>query len=414
MKVHFPNKLKLSNKTLVLTKIPKNTNPTVDENISSLFANPNTYLQLPEESKFSFVIGRRLKGPRFDENDNLIPYSIVGEKYFKKKKNLFNNNNSESISFNRSTVRSNTQKLNNNNLSEYINDYQLKNIFNNFKENIEKNKYNNNNNDELYKTINLPKCLEKNLLTNHLNIQEKNLENFNNIQQFRKNFIKKKEFKKHNNHNLLLNKSDNFRLKKESLEFLYNLNNKNNKNNNYPNIGNGLQNWAMGLRRPKNFKGIRRGYVNIGNDIHPFWSKIQEKYPVVNENIVIPINNNETNNNNNNNNSNILFTRTLTENISRNMFNNTLSSLNNNYYNYNLTETSDFNRTNRDIKLNMNKTLNISKLDVQGKKLIDVEENIIKEMKGKKKKMVKFKYDKDMLKDLNIKEEWDFKGKIIN
>ena len=96
------------------------------------------------------------------------------------------------------------------------------------------------------------------------------------------------------------------------------------------------------------------------------------------------------------------------------MFNNTLSSLNNNYYNYNLTETSDFNRTNRDIKLNMNKTLNISKLDVQGKKLIDVEENIIKEMKGKKKKMVKFKYDKDMLKDLNIKEEWDFKGKIIN
>ena len=161
MKVHFPNKLKLSNKTLVLTKIPKNTNPTVDENISSLFANPNTYLQLPEESKFSFVIGRRLKGPRFDENDNLIPYSIVGEKYFKKKKNLFNNNNSESISFNRSTVRSNTQKLNNNNLSEYINDYQLKNIFNNFKENIEKNKYNNNNNDELYKTINLPKCLEK-------------------------------------------------------------------------------------------------------------------------------------------------------------------------------------------------------------------------------------------------------------
>ena len=414
MKVHFPNKLKLSNKTLVLTKIPKNTNPTVDENISSLFANPNTYLQLPEESKFSFVIGRRLKGPRFDENDNLIPYSIVGEKYFKKKKNLFNNNNnSESISFNRSMVRSNTQKLNNNNLSEYINDYQLKNIFNNFKENIEKNKYNNNNNDELYKTINLPKCLEKNLLTNHLNIQEKNLENFNNIQQFRKNFIKKKEFKKHNNHNLLLNKSDNFRLKKESLEFLYNLNNKNNKNNNYPNIGNGLQNWAMGLRRPKNFKGIRRGYVNIGNDIHPFWSKIQEKFPIVNENIVIPSNNNETNNNNNN--SNILFTRTLTENISRNMFNNTLSSFNNNnYYNYNLTENIDFNKTNRNIQLNLNKTINLSKLDVQGKKLIDVEENIIKEMKGKKKKMVKFKYDKDMLKDLNIKEEWDFKGKIIN
>ena len=168
----------------------------------------------------------------------------------------------------------------------------------------------------------------------------------------------------------------------------------------------------MGLRRPKNFKGIRRGYVNIGNDIHPFWSKIQEKFPIVNENIVIPSNNNETNNNNNN--SNILFTRTLTENISRNMFNNTLSSLNNNYYNYNLTETSDFNRTNRDIKLNMNKTLNISKLDVQGKKLIDVEENIIKEMKGKKKKMVKFKYDKDMTKDLNIKEEWDYKGKLIN
>ena len=87
MKVHFPNKLKLSNKTLVLTKIPKNTNPTVDENISSLFANPNTYLQLPEESKFSFVIGRRLKGPRFDENDNLIPYSIICKLFFVYKQN---------------------------------------------------------------------------------------------------------------------------------------------------------------------------------------------------------------------------------------------------------------------------------------------------------------------------------------
>ena len=86
MKVHFNNELKLSNKTFFLSKIPKNTNPTIDENISSLFANPNTYLQLPEESKFSFVIGRRLKGPRLDENDNLIPYSIVGEKYYKKKK----------------------------------------------------------------------------------------------------------------------------------------------------------------------------------------------------------------------------------------------------------------------------------------------------------------------------------------
>jgi len=419
MKVHFNNELKLSNKTFFLSKIPKHTNPTIDENISSLFANPNTYLQLPEESKFSFVIGRRLKGPRLDENDNLIPYSIVGEKYYKKKKNFFNNsNNNENMSFNRSLVRNNTQKINNNNnSSEYISDYQLKSIFNNYKENIEKNKFNNNNNNnnDLYQTINLPKCLEKSLLTNKLNIQEKNLDNYNNIQQFRKNFIKKKIFKRHKNNNLLLNKSDNFRLKKESLNFLYNLNNKNNnKSNNYPNIGNGLQNWAMSLRRPKNFKGIRRGYVNVGNDIHPFWSKIQEKFPVINENIIIPSKNNN-NKNEIENNSNFIFTRTFTENISRNMFNNTLSSFNNNnYYNYNLTENNDFSKTNRNISINMNKTINLSKLDVQGKKLIDVEENIIKEMKGKKKKMVKFKYDRDMIKDLNIKEEWDYKGKLIN
>ncbi len=163
----------------------------------------------------------------------------------------------------------------------------------------------------------------------------------------------------------------------------------------------------MGLRRPQNFKGIRRGYVNIGNDLHPYWIKIQEKYPIVNENIVIPNNDNEKNNI-----TNIIFTRTFTENISRNMFNNTLSSFNNN--NNNLNENSDFIKINRNIEINTNKTINLSKLDVKGKKLIDVEENIIKEMKGKKKKMVKFKYDKDMLKDLKIKEEWDFKGKIIN
>ena len=163
----------------------------------------------------------------------------------------------------------------------------------------------------------------------------------------------------------------------------------------------------MGLRRPQNFKGIRRGYVNIGNDLHPYWIKIQEKYPIVNENIVIPNNDNEKNNI-----TNIIFTRTFTENISRNMFNNTLSSFNNN--NNNLNENSDFIKINRNIEINTNKTINLSKLDVKGKKLIDVEENIIKEMKGKKKRMVKFKYDKEMLKDLNIKEQWDYKGKIIN
>ena len=187
MKLHFPNKLKLLKKTLVLTK---NTNPSIEKNISSLFANPNTYLKLPEESNFSFVIGRRLKGPRFDEKEKLIPYSIVGEKYYKKKKN-------ENNSFHRTLTRYNTQKTKYDKLSGYINDHQLKNIFNNYKENIEKNKYNNNcnNNDDLCKTINLPKSLEKNLITNQLNIQEKNLENFKNIQQFRNNFIKKRNLK---------------------------------------------------------------------------------------------------------------------------------------------------------------------------------------------------------------------------
>ena len=68
-------------KTLFVSKININENEILKNEIDSMFDDPKTYLTLPSESKYKYVIGRQLKGPRYDKNNVLIPYTYVGKPF---------------------------------------------------------------------------------------------------------------------------------------------------------------------------------------------------------------------------------------------------------------------------------------------------------------------------------------------
>ena len=401
MKTALKPKFVLTNqKTYVLTKLKPNINKEIDNNLKNLFSDPNTYLQLPSESQINFVVGKKIQGPRYDSDQKEIPYSVVGgSRLTSRKKNLKENNMSRSgynntsnriMSFSNKIDKNLTDGL----LVNTIHDQQIKIIFNNTRQNMSENKKKYKN--DFFEGI--PKILNSHV-KNKLIIQEKSLLNNEKIEEFQNKFqknliksIKEKNHRKQQTNSIkhfLLNSggisnrtissdsfdsSINFILKKENL--LYNTNTINNKVN-YPSIGNGLQNWSMSLRRPKNFHGVRRGFINVGTDKNPNFCQLQEKFPNITENIFNP----KWMKNDNKN--NFLTISSFKENKEFNIFNKTI----------------DF----------FNKTMGLMDLEVKGKKLIDVEEDIFKQLKGKK-KISNVKYEKDALKDLNIAEDWNING----
>jgi len=404
MKTFFKPKFTISKQKINYTKkLQPHTNEIIETQVKNLFNDPNTYLQLPSESNFYFVIGKKIQGPRYDSDQKLITYSVVGSsRGMSRKKNLKENNMSRSgyssnriMSFSNKTDKNLTDNL----LTNTIHDQQIKIIFNNTRQNISENQ-------KTYKNDfldNIPKLLNSQV-KNKLLIQEKTLENNEKIEEFQNKFeknliksIKEKNRRKdqsktikniilndkynHTNYSSdLFNSSNNFILKREN--YLFTTNTINNKVN-YPSIGNGLQNWSMSLRRPKNFHGVRRGFINVGTDKNPNFCQLQEKFPNITENIFNP----KWMKNDNKN--NFLSTRSVLKD-------------NNDEFNHKFSKTIDF----------FNKTMGLMDLEIKGKKLIDVEEDIFKQLKGKK-KLSNVKYDRESLKDLDIVENWNINGNLI-
>ena len=380
MKITFNSKLndiksKQPKKTLVVNKISPGSNLKIENEVKNLFDSPDTYLQLPSDSKIPFVVGRRLQGPRYDLDDKLIPYSIVGNPKFLKNKTNINVNNSISRSLysqqhSRSTMAKNNNTIDNTK-SSAMSDNQIKAIFSKCKYNIENNNIKKN---DFLKTI--PNSMNDYVIRPLL-IQEKNLKlyknNLNFQKRFNRNLIKRlyistKNDPSESNRVNLLQESDNYITKTETLRYMA-------LNDKKINFGNGLQNWSMSLRRPKNFEGERRGYVNVGNDNKPYWIILREKYPNQFENIMNP------------NNINNEFDKAMYKTQSFNKYISTFPNF----------------------KKFMNKTYNIWNLEVKGKNLLKVEEDNYKQLKGKTKRLVHLKYDRDSMKDLNICENWKYK-----
>jgi hypothetical protein len=307
---------------------------------------------------------------------------------------------SKRISFISRVKEPNIIKLNNfNNYYNIIADKEIKEIFNNYKNKIKENKgkYKN----DLISENECPKVM-KQYMDKTLTLQEKclkrneyNINYFKNMEDYIQQKMKLNKKSDRNkiskcsmNNNsvskdinigseLVMNSGDEFRLKKEAKTII-----ENRKNNLYalPNVS---QNWEMSLRRSKNLNGIRKELLNYGTQKCPLWFITSEKAPQMNEYISKPRKDINYSSNA------ALFSRT---NSIQNLYNNELIK----------------NKTNDDIFKNyIKRNSTCDTLEIQGQKLIDVEENICRKLKGKK-KLLNIRNNKEEVKDITIHANYTY------
>ena len=249
-------------KTLVLHKLTLQ-----DENIEEISDRINKNL-FRATNYFSpdnpVVIGKRIK---IEEMKQI--YEPIKTEVKKKGKSGIK----KQITSVNTSLRSERHKSLNNHISnkdlmnikfEKISHQQLKGLFDSFKDNSIKQSFSLNNTKE----ENLPLNVSQSLIeqTKNLNIRINSEKKSSNLSKFISKKVNKKE------KDLLMNRIDVFKLKKE----IYNdIENSKPINDRY-----GQYKWVMSLRRPEHFKGERESYINIGNDNNPFWALVKEKYPI--------------------------------------------------------------------------------------------------------------------------------------
>jgi len=370
------------NKVLVLKKIENTQILEMKNQLNTLFDNPSTFLQLPSESKINFVVGKKIKGPRFDVHDKLVTYSIVGNplKYLKRKNKSFSVLSDEPIVNNK--VNKPEVVYKNMGLKDEpeikvidITDKEVRNLFKNISDNIQ-NKKNESNN--ILKNINCNKYKKDIIKMPFLN-QENSLKNIQKYKNEQKLFEDKKNKilymnKNKKNCNSLILKSELYRLKRENINYI--------TSQQKINIGNGFQKWAFSLRGPKFLKGVRREYVNVGSDKKPIWVKLQEKYPIKIENVYNPEWKNE-------------------DKYFKTMSNFSFPKKNN--------KEDIFLKTAPNFGHFREKTMNLEGLQITGINLFDFEKKNVENLRGKKKQLQKFIYNKECLEDQNIIEKWNVK-----
>ena len=369
---------KFSKKVLIISKIQNNDIPKIKKHTKLLFNDPSNYLKLPSELDLKFVIGKKSKQKQQIENrHNAKKYTGNFAKLLAKRMTKIRSSKS---------VSSDIKKMFD--LNKNINDDQknllrkkILNIFSQYRNII-------NNNESNEKENNIELCSEiptfmKNYITDKLSKQEKALKcrnNYNNI--FKKiehnisnTMIKDnktsnndKKTKKNSEHkhyetaNLFKNSINNYRNKIEAIK----VNDMKRKKN--LRLDTNFRIWEKSLRRPKNFIGLRKGYLNASSDKRPLWIIATEKYPYEEEKIINP------------NISNSGIQSSFKENFLE--FSNKLLSRK---------------RPNKIISLKKYKSLQII-----GKKLIDFEETQAEKLDGNI-KLLNLKYDNSLTKDLLIK-----------
>lgn len=365
-----PQNIVNSSKTLYLKKISlsKQSNSPYKKELHSIFNDPSSYLKLPGELNVPFVVGKKLCGPRYDIDDKVIPYSIVGNPRLFKKRNLNGNISRTSSMMSRMTTREvkTTEPK-----SNAVTDNEIHNIFTRCKDNIESNS--NRTNEFL---TSLPKKY-KDKTIKPLLLQQKVIQNYEDNEKMEnllseriKNQLLTKSKKSSrmstintssssiNNKDLLMQSMESFRMKKETMEYIQKTENARKKyGHNY---------WVLSLRHPPHFKGIRQNFINIGSKGNPLWCTIRERLPVINETVINPRCN-----------AKIIDNENL----------------------------ESYMKTSPSLVNYMNKTMNMIDLEIKGRDLLKVEEENVKLIKGRK-KLVHLNYDKDSLRDISIVENW--------
>ena len=193
MKSHkTPRKKSSTQRTLFLTKIKLDNYSNIKKRIKKLFEDPENYLKLPNECESKFIIGKNIIGPRYDNQNKLIPYTIVGNYDTINIKKRFNSlekkiNVKEGR---RNSLSKQKNKFEDNLNNDYISDKNLEIFFSGRKELIEK-KHKRNYNSFIEK---IPKNLND-TVKKHLYLQEKSFYEKNKTDTYRnhlKNRIEKK------------------------------------------------------------------------------------------------------------------------------------------------------------------------------------------------------------------------------
>lgn len=259
--------LKKSNNTLFIHKLPKNeSNKNIYTEIDNYFDDPEDFLS--PDSKV--IVGHKISISPIAGTCNIDNRE---KKY--SKLNLEKHRSKTNISYSKEKSRLNktiSQAVDNNNNNikfQVINNNQLKNIFDSFKEPsninsfIMEHKLNNNNNSSI-----LPRNISTSLITqNHyLDIKKKHEDKVKKMSRY----LSRRTNKKIND--LLINRIDFFRMKREIFNDI--------ENSRPLEERYGQHKWVISLRRPDNFVGIRNAYVNIRNEHNPLWVNVREKYPL--------------------------------------------------------------------------------------------------------------------------------------
>jgi len=389
---------RLKNKSFLINKISNYNTEEIIKRNTILFEDPNTFLKLPKETNFHYIINKIPKGPQYDISNKLIPYTLVGtDKYIKRHKfqNLFGTK-----SFNRKSInfKARHSSLNrNNNLKDgynLITDKEIKTIFDNYKNIIKENK---SKSKDLIDEKECPKVM-KQYIDKNLSLQEKCLkrkeDNLNIFKTLKGNIIQKMKFQSNKNAHkkeksykdsnssskdihlsigdLLMNLGDESRFKNKTKNFV----DKENSEFILPEVN---QKWENSLREPEQTIKNKKRIINYKLQKHPFWIYPSEK-------------NGENIYKNKNKNYSIFNDSSLRTSSTQNMF----------------IPESKKNQTNEDIfKIAFRKNFTSDMLEIQGKKLIDVEEKMNKNLKGKK-KIMNFKNFNEELKDLVIYSNYTY------
>ena len=378
----------IKKKVLLLSRIEKKDMPKIKKRKKLLFEDPNNFLKLPNEMSFNFIVGKKYhatdqkfervpskhKGnsflvKRMTRKRTIVPLSSDFKKPFESNKKI-NQINEEQ----KSILRKKRQA-------------EILNMFSKLRKRL-----NNSESKQKDKKIELsneiPNFIKK-YIRNNLNQQEKALkcrEEYNKIfkkmersishsmEKGSKSFhISKKniEFKIYETANLFKNSVNDYRQKIENIK-LYNK-----KRKNHLIIETPIRNWEMSLRRPKNFLGLSKGYLNISSDSRPIWVIATEKCGENEEKIVNP------------NISNLKSQSALKQNYLKNPC-----------------KICNDRNTNSNLK-------KYNSLLIQGKKLIDFEEKQAENLAGNI-KLLKYKYNKESTKDLLVKMNCSLNKYLIN
>ena len=395
----FPRK---NNKSFLLNKVKNYNTEEILKKNTILFNDPKTFLKLPNETDFNFIINKIPRGPQYDLGDKLIPYTMVGnDKYIKTHKfqGLYG-----SKSFNRKifSQRSKLSNLNKTNETKtgynLITDREIEEIFDNYKNkiNANKNKY-----KDLIDINECPKVM-KQYIDKNLSLQEKclkkkedNLNKFKNMKGkiSQKIKISKKCFGKRNSKSYFENSSSNKDIHLSAGELLMNSGeesrNKNQLKNCIDKTTNEFylpelnQKWENSLREEQKIIKNRnkRRIINYKLNKNHYWICASEK---------------NLENNSKSKKLNINYSN-------YNDYSSRTNSMQNLFY-----PESKKSQTNDDIYKNcFKKNFTSDMLEIQGKKLIDVEEKINRNLKGKK-KILKFKNYKEEVKDMVIYSDYTF------